>query len=74
MKLIIKNSEGIQKAVVSPSDHSVLTRAVMGENVLSLSFVLYEYIPFDVNDYTEFMGNVYTLPETYRPTMKSYQE
>ena len=63
MKLIIKNSAGQQKAVVSPSDNSVLTHAAMGENVLSLSFVLYKHIQFDVNDYVEFEDNVYTLME-----------
>lgn len=74
MKLIIKNSAGIQRAVVSPSDNSVHTRAAMGENVLSLSFVSFEYIQFDVNDYVEFEGETYTLMEIYHPTMKSYQE
>jgi len=74
MKLIIKNSAGVQRAVVSPSDNSVHTKAAMGENVLSLSFVSFEYIQFDVNDYVEFEGETYTLMEIYHPTMKSYQE
>ncbi len=74
MKLIIKNSSGEQKAVVSPSDNSVLTHAAMGENTLSLSFVSYQYIQFDVNDYVEFQDNTYTLMEIYHPTMKSLQQ
>ncbi|MDH8702367.1 hypothetical protein M2138_001729 [Dysgonomonadaceae bacterium PH5-43] len=74
MKLEIKNKNGEVKAIVSPSDNSVLTHAAMGEHVLSLSFVLTEYIQLDVDDNILFLGKTYKLLEIYHPTMKSLQE
>ena len=74
MKLIINDSSGVQKAIVSPSDNSSHTKEVMRDSILHVSFVLPEYLELDVNDYIEFNGERFTLLEKYRPVMKSTVE
>ncbi len=74
MELIIYNQMGEQKAVISPSENSQHTKALMGDNVLGLSFKLYDYIPLDVNDYIDFMGERFMLMKAYKPVMTSTVE
>jgi len=74
MKLIINNSSGVQKAVISPSGNSSHTKEIMRDSVLNVSFVLPEYLELDVNDYIEFDGERFTMLEKYRPEMKSTVE
>ena len=71
MELKIYNQNDILKATVSPSDSSTSNEELMAESVLNLSFTLFEYIPLDVNDYIDFLGNRYWLIENYRPIKKS---
>lgn len=49
-------------------------KGLQSDNVLSLSFTLYEYVQFDVNDYVDFCGERYWLMERYKPKMKSKAE
>ncbi len=74
MELKIYSQLGYLKATVSPSDSSVHTKEVMADNVVSLSFVSYEYVPLNVNDYIEFEGERFTLLNDYRPVKKSTVE
>ncbi|MDH6357245.1 hypothetical protein [Parabacteroides sp. PF5-9] len=71
MELKIYKQNGDVRAVVSPSDSATQQLGVMEENVLSLSFVLYEFIMLEVNDYVDFEGFRYTLTGDYRPEQKS---
>ena len=61
-----------QKRVdVSPDDSCTQVKEVQGENVLSLSFTLTEYVALDVNDYVDYLGERYWLMEQYQPKQKS---
>lgn len=64
-----------QKRVdVSPDDNCTQVKEVQGENVLTLSFTLYEYVALDVNDYIDYLGERYWLMERYQPKQKSTVE
>ena len=64
-----------QKRVdVSPDDSCTQVKEVQGENVLSLSFTLTEYVALDVNDYVDYLGERYWLMEQYQPKQKSTVE
>lgn len=64
-----------QKRVdVSPDDNGTQVKEVQGENVLTLSFTLYEYVALDVNDYIDYLGERYWLMERYQPKHKSTVE
>lgn len=47
---------------------------MQGDNVLTLSFTLYEHVALEVNDYADFRGQRYWLMERYRPEQKSTVE
>lgn len=65
----------MQKRVdVSPDDNCTQVKEVQGENVLTLSFTLYEYVALDVNDYIDYLGERYWLMECYQPKQKSTVE
>ncbi len=44
---------------------------LQGDNVLSLSFSYYAFLPLDVNDYTDYLGERYWLTERYTPKQVS---
>ncbi|KAA6311014.1 hypothetical protein EZS27_037780 [termite gut metagenome] len=56
---------------VIPSDNSTHRSAIMEENVLNLSFTLFEYVGLEVNDYAIFEEERFTLLQAYRPQQKS---
>ena len=62
------------KAVLSPDDSSTQVKAIQSDNVLTLSFTLYEYVALEVNDYVDFEGERYWLQERYLPDERSTQE
>ena len=62
------------KAVLSPDDSSTQVKAIQSDNVLTLSFTLYEYVALEVNDYVDFDGERYWLQERYLPDERSTQE
>ena len=49
-------------------------KQLQGDNTLSLTFTLYEYVQLDVNDYVDFCGERYWLMERFKPRMKSTRE
>ena len=74
MELKIYNQQGVLKATVSPSDSDRHVKEVMNNNVLNLSFTLYEYVGLGVNDYVDFDGERFTLLEDYKPEQNSTVE
>ena len=63
MELKIYNQQGVFKTAVSPSDSDRHVKEVMNDNILNLSFTLYEYVELGVNDYVDFEGERFTLLE-----------
>lgn len=74
MLLSVYGSNKIKKAVLSPEDSSTQVKAIQSDNILTLSFTLYEYVPLEVNDYIDYMSERYWLTERYQPHEKSTQE
>lgn len=74
MTISIYESSGELKAAVSPNESSTQSKEIQGDNILALSFVLPEYISFDVDDYTDFLGERYRMTERYRPKETSSHE
>jgi hypothetical protein len=74
MLLTIYDSNNIAKAQLSPDDSSTQQKELQGDNVMSLSFKLYEHIALDVNDYIDYEGERYWLQEQYLPKQISTVE
>ena len=74
MLLTVYDSNRQAKAVLSPDDSSTQVKAIQSDNVLTLSFTLYEYVALEVNDYVDFEGERYWLQERYLPEERSTQE
>lgn len=72
--ITIYGSDGTAKTQVPCDDNSAQAKELQGDNVLTLSFTLYEHIALEVNDYAEFMGERYWLMERYKPEQVSAQE
>ena len=72
--ITIYGSDGTAKTQVPCDDNSTQAKELQGDNVLTLSFTLYEHIALEVNDYAEFMGERYWLMERYKPEQVSTQE
>ena len=56
MLLTIYDKAGTKRADVAVNDSSTQSKEVQGDNVLSLSFSYYAFLPLDVNDYTDYLG------------------
>ena len=67
MLLTIYDKAGTKRADVAVNDSSTQSKEVQGDNVLSLSFSYYAFLPLDVNDYTDYLGERYWLTERYTP-------
>ena len=72
--ITIYGSDGTAKTQVPCDDNSTQAKELQGDNVLTLSFTLYERIALEVNDYAEFMGERYWLMERYKPEQVSTVE
>jgi hypothetical protein len=72
--ITIYGSDGTAKTQVPCDDNSTQAKELQGDNVLTLSFTLYEHIALEVNDYTDFQGERYWLMEQYKPEQVSEQE
>lgn len=72
--ITIYGSDGIAKAQIATDDNSTQVKEIQGDNILTLSFTLYEHIALEVNDYTEFQGERYWLMEQYKPEQLSTVE
>lgn len=62
------------RATIAPDDSSTRTCEVQGENVITTSFVHFQYIPFEVGDYLVWQGNTYTLLDMPKPEQISTVE
>ena len=74
MHLTIYDRYKQKRVDVSPDDNGTQVKEVQGENVLTLSFTLYEHVALDVNDYIDYLGERYWLMERYQPKQKSTVE
>ena len=74
MLLTLYDSHGNAKARIEPDDSSTQDKEIQGDNLLKLSFTLYEFVPFDVNDYVDYCGERYRALERYVPSEKSSVE
>ena len=74
MLLTLFDSNGQIKATFSPNDSSTQDKEIQGDNLLKLSFTLYECITIDVNDYLDYDGERYWATEKYTPAQKSTME
>lgn len=72
--ITIYGSDGIAKSQIATDDNSTQVKEIQGDNILTLSFTLYEHIALEVNDYTEFQGERYWLMEQYKPEQLSTVE
>ena len=70
----IYSKDGQLKCRVEPGSGSEQQKALQGDNILSLSFTLYEAILLDVNDYADFCGERYWITERYLPKQHSSVE
>ena len=62
------------KASIPADDNSTQVKELQGENILSLSFTLYEHVVLEVNDHVDFQGERYWLMEQYKPEQASTVE
>lgn len=74
MVLTIYDRAGNPRAELSPNDSSTQAKEIQGDNILTLSFTLYEHVELDVDDYVDFEGERYRLTEQYRPKQVSAKE
>lgn len=74
MILTLFDSKGQTKAAFEPNDSSTQDKEIQGDNLLKLSFTLYECISVDVNDYLDYDGERYWATEKYTPAQKSTME
>ena len=72
--ITIYGSDGTVKIEAPCDDNSTQEHELQGDNVLTLSFTLWEHVALEVNDWAEFMGRRYWLTERYRPEQKSTVE
>ena len=74
MDISLYDKTGILRFTLVPSDSSTQQKEIQGDNILSLSFTLYEHVNLDVNDYVDYEGERYWLTEAYQPAMKGRQQ
>ena len=74
MLLRLFDHSGNVKAQFAPDDSSTQVKEIQGDNLLNLSFTLYNCIQIDVNDYVDFFGERYWAVEQYAPAEKSSVE
>ena len=72
--ITIYGKDGTAKLQAPCNDSSTQAKELQGDNVLTVSFTLYEHASLDVGDYADFMGERYWLMEEYRPEQKSTVE
>lgn len=74
MLLTVYDSKGQEKTVLSADDSSTQVKELQSDNILTLSFTLYEHVALAVNDYVLFRGERFWVTERYQPTEKSSVE
>lgn len=71
MLLTLYDSYGNVKARIAPDESSTQDKEIQGDNLLKLSFTLYEFVAIDVNDYVDYGGERYWAVEKYAPAQKN---
>ncbi len=74
MVITIYDRAGNPRTELAANDSSTQMKAIQGDNVLTLSFTLYEKVELDVYDYVDYEDERYWLTEQYRPKQKSTKE
>lgn len=74
MTYTIYNKEGEKRTDFDSSSSCTHVHKIQSDNVLNLSFTLYDYIVLDVNDYIDIGSDRFTLTDPYKPLMKSTLE
>ncbi len=74
MLLTLFDRYGNVKAEIEPDNSSTQEKEIQGDNLLKLSFTLYEFISIDVNDYIEYGNERYWATVKYAPAQKSTME
>ena len=74
MLLTLYDRYGNVKTTLSPDDSSRQVKEIQGDNMLTLTFTLYEYLNIDVNDYVDYLGERYWAKEKFLPNEKSAME
>ena len=74
MLLTVYNRIGQKKFELSPDESSTEVSGIQSDNILTLSFTLYEYVALEVGDYVDFMWHRYWLTERYLPHERNTQE
>lgn len=74
MLLTLYDRYGNVKTTLSPDDSSRQVKEIQGDNVLTLTFTLYEYLNINVNDYVDYLGERYWAKEKFLPNEKSTME
>lgn len=74
MLLTVFDRYNQKRTDLSPNDNGTQVKEIQADNILTLSFTLYEHVVLDVNDYVDYMGERYWLMEKYRPKQKSTVE
>lgn len=74
MLLTVFDRYNQKRTDLSPNDNGTQVKEIQADNILTLSFTLYEHVALDVNDYVDYMGERYWLMEKYRPKQKSTVE
>jgi hypothetical protein len=71
MLLTLYDSNGNEKVRIELDDSSTQDKEIQGDNLLKLSFTLYDFVAIDVNDYVDYGGERYWAVEKYAPSEKS---
>ena len=74
MLLTLFDRYGNVKAEIEPDNSSTQEKEIQGDNLLKLSFTLYEFVSIDVNDYIEYGNERYWATVKYAPAQKSTME
>jgi len=68
MLLTLYDSNGNEKVRIELDDSSTQDKEIQGDNLLKLSFTLYDFVAIDVNDYVDYGGERYWAVEKYAPS------
>ncbi|MEG0994134.1 MAG: hypothetical protein RSE51_09865 [Bacteroidales bacterium] len=74
MELKLYDKTNVLRLSCNPGESSTHTHAVMGDDVISLSFVHYDFVTLKVDDYVDFDGKRYWVMQSYVPKQYSSVE
>lgn len=71
MELKLYDKTNVLRLSCNPGESSTHTHEVMGDDVISLSFVHYDFVTLKVDDYADFDGKRYWVMQSYVPKQQS---